>query len=52
MQSCPGSVIDRKRETLKMDQDHRAGTIPQRPLGRTGIQVSALGLGGHHLGDL
>ena len=34
------------------DQDHRAGTIPQRPLGRTGIQVSALGLGGHHLGDL
>jgi len=35
-----------------MDQDHRAGTIPQRPLGRTGIQVSALGLGGHHLGDL
>ena len=34
------------------DQDHRGGTIPQRPLGRTGIQVSALGLGGHHLGDL
>ena len=34
------------------DQDHRAGIIPQRPLGRTGIQVSALGLGGHHLGDL
>ena len=34
------------------DQDHRTGTIPQRPLGRTGIQVSALGLGGHHLGDL
>jgi aryl-alcohol dehydrogenase-like predicted oxidoreductase len=26
--------------------------IPQRPLGRTGVQVSALGLGGHHLGDL
>jgi hypothetical protein len=34
------------------DQDHRAGTIPQRPLGRTGAHVSALGLGGHHLGDL
>src|SRR5438477_2015480 len=28
------------------------GAIPQRPLGRTGAQVSALGLGGHHLGDL
>src|SRR6267378_379163 len=27
------------------------GEIPQRPLGRTGVQVSALGIGGHHLGD-
>jgi predicted aldo/keto reductase-like oxidoreductase len=26
-------------------------SIVQRPLGRTGVQVSALGLGGHHLGD-
>src|SRR3954454_6860314 len=34
------------------DKDQRAGAIPQRPLGRTGAQVSALGLGGHHLGDL
>jgi aryl-alcohol dehydrogenase-like predicted oxidoreductase len=30
---------------------HGAGTIPQRPLGRTGVNVSALGVGGHHLGD-
>jgi uncharacterized protein len=28
-----------------------SGEIPQRPLGRTGAKVSALGLGGHHLGD-
>jgi uncharacterized protein len=35
-----------------VNQDHRVGAIPQRPLGRTGVQVSALGLGGHHLGDL
>ena len=34
------------------DQDHQAGAILQRPLGRTGAKVSALGLGGHHLGDL
>src|SRR3954470_5208131 len=34
------------------DRDHRTGAIPQRPLGRTGAKVSALGLGGHHLGDL
>ena len=33
------------------DQDHLAGAIPRRPLGRTGVKVSALGLGGHHLGD-
>jgi uncharacterized protein len=26
--------------------------IPQRPLGRTGLKVSVLGVGGHHLGDL
>jgi aryl-alcohol dehydrogenase-like predicted oxidoreductase len=25
--------------------------IPRRPLGRTGVQISALGVGGHHLGD-
>ncbi|MEN3332807.1 MAG: uncharacterized protein V7641_2172 [Blastocatellia bacterium] len=28
------------------------GQIPKRPLGRTGVQVSAIGVGGHHLGDL
>jgi aryl-alcohol dehydrogenase-like predicted oxidoreductase len=28
------------------------GGIPLRPLGRTGIRVSAIGVGGHHLGDL
>jgi aryl-alcohol dehydrogenase-like predicted oxidoreductase len=26
--------------------------IPRRALGRTGVKVSALGVGGHHLGDL
>jgi uncharacterized protein len=29
-----------------------SGEIPQRPLGRTGVKVSALGFGGHHLGEL
>jgi aryl-alcohol dehydrogenase-like predicted oxidoreductase len=32
--------------------DAGRGDIPQRPLGRTGVIVSALGLGGHHIGDL
>ncbi len=27
------------------------GAMPQRALGKTGVKVSALGLGGHHLGD-
>lgn len=26
--------------------------IPNRPLGHTGLRVSAIGIGGHHLGDL
>jgi uncharacterized protein len=30
----------------------RADEIPTRPLGRTGVRVSALGMGGHHLGDI
>jgi aryl-alcohol dehydrogenase-like predicted oxidoreductase len=34
------------------DQNDGGGAIPQRPLGRTGAKVLALGLGGHHLGDL
>jgi aryl-alcohol dehydrogenase-like predicted oxidoreductase len=29
----------------------RNDSIPQRPFGRTGAHVSALGVGGHHLGD-
>ena len=28
----------------------QTGTIPKRPLGKTGLQVSALGVGGFHLG--
>ena len=32
--------------------DTGSGDIPARPLGRTGVRVSALGLGGHHLGEL
>jgi len=35
-----------------MSQGPAAGEIPRRPLGRTGVRVSAVGVGGHHLGDL
>ncbi len=27
------------------------GVVPKKPLGRTGVQISALGLGGYHLGS-
>ena len=27
------------------------GEIPKRKFGKTGVEISALGLGGHHLGD-
>jgi len=35
-----------------VSQRTATGEIPRRPLGRTGVQVSAVGGGGHHLGDL
>jgi uncharacterized protein len=28
-----------------------SGRVPKKPLGRTGVQVSAMGLGGYHLGS-
>ena len=28
-----------------------AEPIPMRPLGKTGVKISALGMGGHHIGD-
>jgi len=28
------------------------GTVPQRPLGKTGVNVSIVGLGGYHLGNV
>jgi uncharacterized protein len=31
--------------------DNAGGSVPHRPLGKTGVQVSALGLGGYHLGS-
>jgi aryl-alcohol dehydrogenase-like predicted oxidoreductase len=33
------------------DQGQSGAEIPKRPLGRTGLEVSALGIGGYHLGS-
>jgi len=35
----------------KVPAQSPAGTVPKKPLGRTGVQVSAIGLGGYHLGS-
>src|SRR6202163_1219895 len=43
---------DDKLRSPPKGTDAGAGEIPLRPLGRAGVKVSALGLGGHHLGDL
>lgn len=32
-------------------QGNNSGEIPRRPLGNTGVQVSALGVGGYHVGS-
>jgi aryl-alcohol dehydrogenase-like predicted oxidoreductase len=50
--TCAAPPDDPRREDLVARHIPPAGTIPQRPLGATGATVSALGVGGHHLGDL
>src|SRR5437867_3134241 len=35
-----------------MAQSTASNGIPLRPLGKTGVEISALGFGGHHLGDI
>jgi hypothetical protein len=34
-----------------MAQSNSNAEIPRKPLGRTGLQVSAIGVGGYHLGS-
>jgi aryl-alcohol dehydrogenase-like predicted oxidoreductase len=48
------STVANKGATPAPDQPptQSTGNIPQRPLGRTEATVSALGMGGHHLGSL
>ncbi|MGA9354456.1 MAG: aldo/keto reductase [Terriglobales bacterium] len=39
------------QEQNNSSQRDLSGQVPWRPLGRTGLQVSAMGLGGYHLGS-
>jgi aryl-alcohol dehydrogenase-like predicted oxidoreductase len=53
----PGDPAPARRHFLKSllaaaDEPAKSGdAIPLRPFGKTGVKVSALGVGGHHLGD-
>jgi aryl-alcohol dehydrogenase-like predicted oxidoreductase len=37
---------------MNMENQHNSSGIPVRPLGRTGVDVSAIGFGGYHLGQV
>ncbi len=37
--------------TAELARAQKSGAIPMRPLGKTGLQVSAIGVGGFHLGS-
>jgi aryl-alcohol dehydrogenase-like predicted oxidoreductase len=49
--ATPGDSPTAGQTNSPRDGNAAAGTIPKRPLGRTGVNLAALGLGGHHLGD-
>jgi aryl-alcohol dehydrogenase-like predicted oxidoreductase len=42
---------DRMAEAQSTTTQTSQGEIPRRPLGKTGVQVSAIGVGGYHLGS-
>jgi len=43
-----GSMAQQQAATVQQVPE---GEVPKKPLGRTGVQVSAMGLGGYHLGS-
>jgi predicted aldo/keto reductase-like oxidoreductase len=47
-----GAVLGAVGAAPAQGEQGAGDTIPRRALGRTGVTVSALGVGGHHLGDL
>jgi uncharacterized protein len=50
--AAPFLAAARMPEQQPQSEQVPPGMVPKRPLGRTGVQVSALGLGGYHLGSV
>ncbi len=48
---CGAAVSPPTAATTGGDTDFPSGPIPQRPLGKTGVKVSMVGLGGFHIGS-
>src|SRR6202162_733843 len=48
-----GSMAQDDSDSSPKDRSQQvpSGEVPKKPLGRTGVQVSAMGLGGYHLGS-
>ncbi len=46
-----GSMAQDQNQNNDRSQQIPSGMVPKKPLGRTGVQVSAMGLGGYHLGS-
>jgi aryl-alcohol dehydrogenase-like predicted oxidoreductase len=49
-----GEIAAKQGQAMAQDRDKSqipSGMVPKKPLGRTGVQVSAMGLGGYHLGS-
>jgi aryl-alcohol dehydrogenase-like predicted oxidoreductase len=47
-----GQPIGSSSDRVGGEQKTPTEAVPKRPLGKTGVQVSCLGIGGYHLGDL
>ena len=45
-----GSMAQQNQDKNQREQVP-SGQVPKKPLGRTGVQVSAMGIGGYHLGS-